>query len=931
MGKAKRLIPLLAAVSLAAGVIILVVGALWMAGSASGERDRFSSLEIAPHDADVFVAINTDPTSPQWLGVIDSLDSIQAKGPVRRAIDEALADVNLDWEEDILPIAGDEGFFSIPDLSKVDGERGYTAAFRVRDTGRAEEVFDGLRERAVEEGQEIETEVYEGITIHNVVTPDLDGDPSTQSDCEVDENGTILCDGQAPIPEDPFWKCAEIGYDLSLEGRSTAEAPAECQPFFECPSYWASEDAEVNTEDADGDGTSDACEEADRIKREWEIGIQFAAPHQDCADLADVSDDQCRDVTKLAGDGAVALFGDVLAVGASADDVKAVVDVVQARAPSAAENERLQEFRQGQEEDFLMWGYADLAPVWDMAEDSIPTDFDTSGGPGETDITLAPAPAVPEGGFRVTSFDSEYTIDANGTLLVKEIIAVDFGTVEKHGIFREIPTRISYDSANDETLKVDNFLISRDGVPESMQGELIGDNYEVKIGDPNVTITGPHTYEFQYTIVGGIRQSRWGGPDAYYELRWVATGDRWPVGIEKATVTVNTPHGTIDTASCHAGVGEFGEQDFIPCQASFDDRTVRFVPDGPIEPGAGLHFSVGVNGESGAPKPVLVPAEESSSEGSPVPTGEDEFPFALGSKEIFDELRGTYDRVGFSISSTGDGFALDVRVLHEPGFVPKFAVSPTRVFDSHFADSVPAETMFFFAGYDLYGQNWAPLRDYLDDAKLPDGSTLDDFIQTFADETGLNLEDDILALLTGEYAIAGDVSDLDQDAPQFSILAMLDVADAGRAQQSLDRLGDYLEGEDVVAIDKDERIQQWTIQGSAATEVVGITVSGDSLIAGYPDSVAEDAADGLNESLGETNDWKRTMGLLPTDTTSVGFVSVSRILEEVRKMDTAERSFEEATNGELTLEDLTPVRSVGYATTAIEGGYGARFVVLITD
>jgi len=162
-------------------------------------------------------------------------------------------------------------------------------------------------------------------------------------------------------------------------------------------------------------------------------------------------------------------------------------------------------------------------------------------------------------------------------------------------------------------------------------------------------------------------------------------------------------------------------------------------------------------------------------------------------------------------------------------------------------------------------------------------------------------------------------------------LAMLNVADAGRAQESLDRLGDYLEREGVVAIDKDERIQQWTIQGSAATEVVGITVSGDSLIAGYPDSVAEDAADGLNESLGETNDWRRTMGLLPTDTTSVGFVSVSRILEEVRKMDNAERSFEEATNGELTLEDLTPVRSVGYATTAIEGGYGARFVVLITD
>jgi len=160
---------------------------------------------------------------------------------------------------------------------------------------------------------------------------------------------------------------------------------------------------------------------------------------------------------------------------------------------------------------------------------------------------------------------------------------------------------------------------------------------------------------------------------------------------------------------------------------------------------------------------------------------------------------------------------------------------------------------------------------------------------------------------------------------------MLDVADADRAQQSLGTLGEYLEGQDVVEIDKEEPIQQWTIQGSDAAEVVGVTVSGDSLIAGYPDSVAKDAVARFDESLSETSDWKRTVGLLPSDTTSVGFVSVSRILEEVRKMDNAERSFEEATNGELTLEDLTRVRSVGYATTAFEGGYGARVVVLITD
>jgi hypothetical protein len=73
------------------------------------------------------------------------------------------------------------------------------------------------------------------------------------------------------------------------------------------------------------------------------------------------------------------------------------------------------------------------------------------------------------------------------------------------------------------------------------------------------------------------------------------------------------------------------------------------------------------------------------------------------------------------------------------------------------------------------------------------------------------------------------------------------------------------------------------------------------------------------------------MDLLPSDTTSIGFVSASLILDEARKVENAERSFEEATDGELKLEDLTAIRSVVYATTALENGFGVRFVVFITD
>src|SRR3990172_2882857 len=168
-------------------IVSIVVILLWMAGSVSGERARFSSLEIAPKEADIFVALNTDPTSPQWLAVNDSLDAIDAKDPIRRSIDEALARVNLDFEEDILPVAGDEAFFSVPDASELAGDGGYVAGSRLRNASKAQSVFDSLRQRAESEGEKLEEMEYEGVTIYYT------GLPIPRSDippgCEFDDRG----------------------------------------------------------------------------------------------------------------------------------------------------------------------------------------------------------------------------------------------------------------------------------------------------------------------------------------------------------------------------------------------------------------------------------------------------------------------------------------------------------------------------------------------------------------------------------------------------------------------------------------------------------------------------------------------------------------------------------------------------------------------
>ncbi|MEX1195942.1 MAG: DUF3352 domain-containing protein [Dehalococcoidia bacterium] len=793
-------------VAASALVVSAIVIALWMIGSASGERAKFSSLEVAPKDTEVFFAINTDPTSPQWLAVNDSLEAINAKGPIREAIDQALAEFDLEWERDITPIAGDEAFFSVPSIEGVNDEGGFVAGFLIADEDKAQDVFDDLRTRAEDEGEKLLEEDYEGVTIHYT------------------------------------------------------------------------EEAEFS------------------------------------------------DALSSASSGAVALFDEVLAIGGSADDVKSVIDVVQGRAPSAEENERLQEFREAQEGDFLMWGYADVAKLWDLAESGLATSVGMESG-GSTPVEVAPEPeeTVP-GDFTITSFDSEYEVDPAGYLYVTERIVVDFGPIAKHGIFRDLATISTYDAENDELIGIETTAVSRDGQEEPYEETYNFDSQLIKIGDPDVTIEGEHVYEIRYTVYGGVHPADDG---ASYKVYWNVTGEEWGVPIGSSSATVTADGGEIVEASCWEG--PFGFID--PCESTFDATTAHFATTGALPPGSGLTFAVTLSGPSTA-EPLLVPSGTFSDEGEGFPSdegGSDELPFEIDTEQLFEQLRGTYDRVGFSVSSTSDGFAFDVTVLHAPGFEPELAFEPTAAFESHFAESVPADTMFYFAGYDIYGQNWLPARAYFEDVEFSDGKTLDDFLDEFADETGLDLEDDILSLLTGEYAVAGDISGWEQDTPDFNFLALLDVADATKAQGTLDDLGAYLDSKDIVRVDDDEPIQRWTFLDQDEIQAIGVTVNGDVVIAGYPTSVVEDVVNGLDEPLASTQEWQRTVGLLPADTTSIGFVSLARILDEARKGDDFEQSLEEETNGEITLDDLDAIRSFGYATTIRENGFGVHFVLFVKD
>ncbi|MCB9818573.1 DUF2207 domain-containing protein [Candidatus Nomurabacteria bacterium] len=137
----------------------------------------------------------------------------------------------------------------------------------------------------------------------------------------------------------------------------------------------------------------------------------------------------------------------------------------------------------------------------------------------------------------IRSFVSDITLESDGSFSVSETIVYDFEDEERHGIFRFIPTKHFQESEEwfkERYLEIDNLSVSVDGEETPFErSENVGE-LEVKIGDPNRTISGEHTYIINYTVEGGLTYYDEGGVDLY----WNATGDGWEVPIENALVRV---------------------------------------------------------------------------------------------------------------------------------------------------------------------------------------------------------------------------------------------------------------------------------------------------------------------------------------------------------------------------------------------------------
>ena len=192
-------------------------------------------------------------------------------------------------------------------------------------------------------------------------------------------------------------------------------------------------------------------------------------------------------------------------------------------------------------------------------------------------MTLPPGvtlPTIPSSVEQITSYHSDLTIETAGSLLVHERIVYDFGDAAHHGIYRDITDRFNADqvkSGYDRVTPIDVISVKASaGTPAQYSTSEDGDTFRIKIGDPDRTITGEHTYDITFRVRGAYNAFA-----DHDELVWNAVATGWSVPISDVTSVATAP-ADIQRVGCQ--YGSYGSTTPCPTAAASGSTANFGVP-----------------------------------------------------------------------------------------------------------------------------------------------------------------------------------------------------------------------------------------------------------------------------------------------------------------------------------------------------------------
>jgi len=187
---------------------------------------------------------------------------------------------------------------------------------------------------------------------------------------------------------------------------------------------------------------------------------------------------------------------------------------------------------------------------------------------------------------RIHNFEVQIQINKDSSLNVTETILYDFETLQRHGIYRDIPFKYSARGGN-YNLRLTNISVFNDqGNLRPFEVSTSGKNKRIKIGDPDKLVTGRHTYIIHYTINRALNFF-----DDHDEFYWNSTGHDWDVPIDSAITLVSLPQNTNNSdiqLECFYGpVGSTNK-----CGTSLSSNKYIYTADN-LAPGSGMTIVLG--------------------------------------------------------------------------------------------------------------------------------------------------------------------------------------------------------------------------------------------------------------------------------------------------------------------------------------------------
>jgi hypothetical protein len=155
--------------------------------------------------------------------------------------------------------------------------------------------------------------------------------------------------------------------------------------------------------------------------------------------------------------------------------------------------------------------------------------------------------AAPEGVEAIRTYDVAMSLRKDASMHVTETIEYDFGSQQRHGIYRTIPVEFPYDDEYRRVYPLEDVEVSS---PTGARTDLEvsgGATTTLRIGDPDEYVTGTQTYVIDYVVKGVVNSFT-----DHQELYWNVVGQEWDVPVDAVTASLEGP-APVDDALCFKG------------------------------------------------------------------------------------------------------------------------------------------------------------------------------------------------------------------------------------------------------------------------------------------------------------------------------------------------------------------------------------------